>query len=209
MDLSNSFEIARPIDDAWAALTDVERVAPCLPGAHLQEVEDGEYRGVVKVRLGRITTEFAGSATIADQNATDYKIIVNGQGLDARGEGNAEAVVTAKLEPINDTTTRVLVDTDLTLSGRVAQLSTGLLPEVSANLMAQFADNLAAMLDGSADAATAHAQATNGADDRPRRRIEMPEPEAIDLMDAARTPVLKRVLALVVALVLLRWWVRR
>lgn len=195
MDLSNSFEIARPIDDAWAALTDVERVAPCLPGARLEEVGDGEYRGVVKVRLGRIITEFAGSATIADQNRTDYKIIVNGQGLDARGEGNAEAVVTAKLEPINDTNTRVLVDTDLTLSGRVAQLSTGLLPEVSANLMAQFADNLAAMLEGS--------------DDRPRHRIEMPEPEAIDLMDAARTPVLKRVVALVVALVVVRWWVRR
>lgn len=210
MDLSNSFEIARPIDDAWAALTDVERVAPCLPGARLEEVGDGEYRGVVKVRLGRITTEFAGSATIADQNRTDYKIVVNGQGLDARGEGNAEAVVTAKLEPINDTNTRVLVDTDLTLSGRVAQLSTGLLPEVSANLMAQFADNLAAMLDASDDAvAPAHARAGSGADDRPRRRIEMPEPEAIDLMDAARTPVLKRVVALVVALVVLRWWVRR
>jgi carbon monoxide dehydrogenase subunit G len=205
MDLSNSFEVARPIDETWAALTDVERVMPCLPGARLQEVEDGEYRGVVKVRLGRITTEFAGSAVIAEQNATDYKIVVNGQGLDAQGEGTAEAVVTAKLEPVNDVTTRVLVDTDLTLSGRVAQLGKSVLPEVSANLMAQFADNLGAMLDGGA----ATVRSAGDGDDETRRRIEMPEPEAIDLMDAARTPVLKRVAAIVVVLLVLRWLVRR
>lgn len=205
MDLTNSFDVARPLDETWAALTDVERVAPCLPGAHLHEVENGEYRGVVKVRLGRIVTEFAGSATIAEQNATDYKIIVNGQGLDAQGDGNAEVVVTAKLEPLNDTTTRVLVDTDLTLTGRVAQLGKGVLPEVSANLIAQFADNLAAVLDGT-DSAPGRVE-TNG--DGPARRIEMPEPEAIDLMDAARTPVLKRVAAFVAVVLVLRWWLRR
>ena len=76
------------------------------------------------------------------------KIVVHGQGLDAQGEGRAEAVVTAKLEPLNDTTTRVLVDTSVTLTGRVAQLGKGVIPEVSTNLMAQFADNLAASLDG-------------------------------------------------------------
>ena len=205
MDLSNSFEVARPIDEAWAALTDVARVAPCLPGAHLQEVEDGEYRGVVKVRLGRITTEFAGAATITEQNATDYKIVVNCQGLDARGEGNAEAVVTAKLEPINDTTTRVLVDTDLTLSGRVAQLGRGVIPDVSTNLMDQFAENLARMLDGDASAT----MSSESSDERTRRVIEMPEPEAIDLMDAARTPVLKRLAAIVLVALLVRWWWRR
>lgn len=176
MELTNSFEVARPIDETWAVLTDVERVAPCLPGARLEAVEVGEYRGVVRVRLGRITTEFAGAATIVEQNATDHKIVMHGQGLDARGEGTAEAVVTAKLEPINDDTTRVLVDTDLTLSGRVASLGKGVLPEVSNSLMEQFADNLAQLLDG----------------DPGRARVEMPEPEAIDLLDAARTPVLKR-----------------
>ncbi len=206
MELINSFEVARPIDEAWAALTDVERVVPCLPGARLQEVNDGEYRGVVRVRLGRITTEFAGAATIAEQNATDYKVVVNGQGLDARGEGTAEAIVTAKLEPINDTTTRVLVDTDLTLSGRVAQLGKGVLPEVSTNLMAQFADNLAAMLDGQAPAADL---GTPWGDDRARRRVEMPEPEAIDLLDAARAPVLKRLAVLVVVALVVRWWWQR
>jgi len=206
VELTNSFEVARPIDEAWVALTDVERVAPCLPGARLQKVENGEYRGVVRVRLGRITTEFAGAATIAEQNATDYKVVVNGQGLDSRGEGTAEAIVTAKLEPINDATTRVLVDTDLTLSGRVAQLGKGVLPEVSTNLMAQFADNLAAMLDGEAPAADLGSSVDGG---RARRSVEMPEPEAIDLLDAARTPVLKRLAVLVVALTVRWWWKRR
>ena len=205
MELTDSFEVARPIDETWAALTDIERVAPCLPGAHLLEVEDGEYRGVVKVRLGRIFTEFAGAASIAEQNATDHKIVVHGQGLDARGEGRAEAVVTAKLEPLNDTRTRVLVDTDVTLTGRVAQLGKGVLPEVSANLMAQFAANLAAALDGPAVVGPTAADGDPAA----RRRIEMPEPEAIDLMDAARTPVLKRLALIVAVVVLVRWWWRR
>ena len=206
MDLINSFEVALPIDETWVALTDVERFAPCLPGALLHEVEDGEYRGVVKVRLGRIVTEFAGSAIIVEQNATDYKIVVNGQGLDARGEGNAEAVLTAKLEPINDTTTRVLVDTGLVLTGRVAQLGKGVLPEVSANLVAQFAANMAAVLDGAADSP---GRAETNGDGPARRRIEMPEPEAIDLLDAARTPVLKRVAVIVGVVLVLRWWLQR
>ncbi|MEQ8840843.1 MAG: SRPBCC family protein [Acidimicrobiales bacterium] len=206
MDLTNSFEVARPIDEAWAALTDVSRVAPCLPGAHLQEVEDGEFRGVVKVRLGRIATEFAGAVTIVERNATDYKVVVNGLGLDSRGEGRAEAIVTAKLEPINDTTTRVLVDTDLTVSGRVAQLSKGVFPTVGANLMAQFAENLASMLDGGVEALSA---ASRSSGDRARRIIEMPEPDAIDLMDAARRPVLTRVAAIAAVALALIWWRRR
>ena len=206
MDLINSFEVGRSIDETWAALTNVENVVPCLPGARLQAVDDGEYRGVVKVRFGRITTEFAGAARIAEQNATDYKIVVHGHGLDAQGEGNAEAFVTAKLEPINDTTTRVLVDTDLTLTGRVAQLSRGVIPEVSANLMAQFAENLAEMLDR---AESVSPGVTDETEARRRRIIEMPEPEAIDLMEAARSSVLKRVVAILLLAAAVRWWLRR
>jgi hypothetical protein len=194
VELSNSFEVARPIGETWAALTDVERVAPCLPGAQMHAVGDGEYRGVIRVRLGPITTRFAGAARIVEQNATDYKIVVEGQGLDADGESTADAVLTAKLEPISDTTTRVLVDTDLAISGRVAQLGKGVLPEVTTNLVAQFSGNLAALLDGT------HGHA--------RQPVEMPEPDAIDLMDAARTPVLKRiagVVAVVLGLLAWRW----
>lgn len=206
MDLSNSFEVARPIDETWALLTDLERVAPCLPGAHLQEVEGGEYRGVVKVRIGRINAQYEGAATFLEQNDTDYKIVLMGQGLDTREAGNAEATITAKLEPVSDTTTRVNIDTDLTLSGRVAQLGKSVIPDVSTTLIGQFADNLAAMLDG--DPAVGRASVEDGHYSA-RRLIDMPEPEAIDLMDAARTPVLKRLLAVIVVVLLVRWLLRR
>jgi carbon monoxide dehydrogenase subunit G len=206
VDLSNSFEVARPIDETWALLTDLERVAPCLPGAHLQEVEGGEYRGVVKVRIGRINAQYEGAATFLEQNDTDYKIVLMGQGLDTREAGNAEATITAKLEPVSDTTTRVNIDTDLTLSGRVAQLGKSVIPDVSTTLIGQFADNLAAMLDG--DPAVGRASVEDGHYSA-RRLIDMPEPEAIDLMDAARTPVLKRLLAVVVVVLLVRWLLRR
>jgi carbon monoxide dehydrogenase subunit G len=206
VDLSNSFEVARPIDETWALLTDLERVAPCLPGAHLQEVEGGEYRGVVKVRIGRINAQYEGAATFLEQNDTDYKIVLMGQGLDTREAGNAEATITAKLEPVSDTTTRVNIDTDLTLSGRVAQLGKSVIPDVSTTLIGQFADNLAAMLDG--DPAVGRASVEDGHYSA-RRLIDMPEPEAIDLMDAARTPVLKRLLAAVVVVLLVRWFLRR
>jgi carbon monoxide dehydrogenase subunit G len=206
VDLSNSFEVARPIDETWALLTDLERVAPCLPGAHLQEVEGGEYRGVVKVRIGRINAQYEGAATFLEQNDTDYKIVLMGQGLDTREAGNAEATITAKLEPVSDTTTRVNIDTDLTLSGRVAQLGKSVIPDVSTTLIGQFADNLAAMLDS--DPAVGRASVEDGHYSA-RRLIDMPEPEAIDLMDAARTPVLKRLLAVVVVVLLVRWLLRR
>jgi carbon monoxide dehydrogenase subunit G len=206
VDLSNSFEVARPIDETWALLTDLERVAPCLPGAHLQEVEGGEYRGVVKVRIGRINAQYEGAATFLEQNDTDYKIVLMGQGLDTREAGNAEATITAKLEPVSDTTTRVNIDTDLTLSGRVAQLGKSVIPDVSTTLIGQFADNLAAMLDG--DPAVGRASVEDGHYSA-RRLIDMPEPEAIDLMDAARTPVLKRLLAVIVVVLLVRWLLRR
>jgi uncharacterized protein len=206
VELSNSFDVDRPIDETWAILTDVERVAPCLPGAQLHEVEGSEYRGVVKLRIGPISAQYTGAAEFLEQNSTDYKIVMSGRGLDARGAGNAEAIVTAKLEPLSDTTTRVNVDTDLTLSGRVAQLGKGVISEVSTALIEQFGENIAAMIEGGrlpgpVSVADGHRSE--------RRRIDMPEPEAIDLMDAARTPVLKRLIGVAVLVVFVRWLIGR
>ncbi len=206
MELSNSFDVARPIDETWAILTDVERVAPCLPGAQLHEVEGNEYRGVVKVRIGPVSAHYTGAAEFLEQNPTDYKIVLSGRGLDPRGAGNAEAIVTAKLESLSDTTTRVNLDTDLTLSGRVAQLGRGVISEVGTNLIDQFGENLAAMLDGRQPPGPVSVADGHHSE---RRRIDMPEPEAIDLMDAARTPVLKRLLAVIVLVVLIRWLLSR
>ena len=121
MELSNSFEVARPISDAWTVLTDVERIAPCLPGAQLQEVEGDEYRGVVKVKVGPITAQYKGAATFAERHDADFRAVLNAKGRDTRGAGNAEAVITARLEALSDSTTQVNVDTDLKITGKVAQ----------------------------------------------------------------------------------------
>lgn len=201
MDLSNSFVVAHSINETWGVLTDIEQIARCVPGAELREIDGREFRGVIHVRLGPVTTEYAGEATVVSQSHDAYKVVVHGQGLDA-GEGSrAEATLTAHLEAVSDTTTQVNLDTDLTVTGRVAQLGKGVIADVGDTLVAQFAANLEALMaDGVSERPSGRAR---------RRMVEMPEPEAIDLMDAARTPILKRAAAAIVGLVLLAWLARR
>ena len=210
MELTNSFDVARSIDETWAVLTDVERIAPCLPGAQLQEIDGDEYRGIVKVKVGPITAQYKGAASFAQKDDDAHKAVLDAKGRDTRGAGNAEAVITAELEAVDGGTTRVDVFTDLKVTGKVAQFGRGVMADVSAKLMGQFADNLHDMLaqegvddggsDAGGDAGTAvpapAADTTAGeAADEPSgpRRIDAPEVEAVDLLDAAGTPVLKRV----------------
>ena len=240
MDLNSTFEVARPIEEAWAVLTDLERIAPCLPGAQLTEVEGDDYRGFVKVKVGPITAQFKGAANFVERNDQDHKAVLSGKGRDTRGAGNASALITAKLEAVSDSITRVNVDTDMKITGKFAQFGRGVMADVSANLMDQFAQNLAEMLaeaatedateklgedviadagavdasidDGEADADTEAASGEATAPQSGARKIDMPEPEAIDLIDAAGAPVLKRaatLAAVVVAFLLLRRLLRR
>ena len=236
MDLNSTFEVDRPIDEAWAVLTDLERIAPCLPGAQLTEVEGDDYRGFVKVKVGPITAQFKGAANFVERNDQDHKAVLSGKGRDTRGAGNASALITAKLEAVSDSITRVNVDTDMKITGKFAQFGRGVMADVSANLMDQFAQNLAEMLaeaateksgedviadagavdasidDGEADADTEAASGEATAPQSGARKIDMPEPEAIDLIDAAGAPVLKRaatLAAVVVAFLLLRRLLRR
>ena len=141
MDLTNEFTVGVGIDEAWKVLNDVERIAPCLPGAELQEVEDDEYRGVVKIKVGPISAQYKGVATFQEQDETNHKVVLRAEGRDTRGQGNANALITATLVPSGDGT-RVTVHTDLTISGKVAQFGRGVLPDVSAKLMQQFAEAL-------------------------------------------------------------------
>jgi len=163
MELSSSFEVARSIEDTWAVLTDVERIAPCLPGAKLQEVEGEEHRGIVKVKVGPITAEYKGVATFIERDDSSHRAVLEAKGRDTRGAGNASAVITAQLAAVDDDTTSVTVDTNLTISGKVAQFGRGVMADVSAKLMGQFADNLAAMMEE--DAAGAADDASGGAAD--------------------------------------------
>jgi carbon monoxide dehydrogenase subunit G len=161
--LVNEFTVNRPIDEAWAVITDVERIAPCLPGAELREIEGDVYRGVVKVKLGSITPQFKGQASFDERDDTAHRAVLKAEGRDTGGRGNAAAEITAEAESLSPTSTRVVVSTDLHITGKVAQFGRGIIGDVSKKLMAQFADNLNEMLDSQpiaeADAASAAASA--------------------------------------------------
>ncbi len=143
MELNNEFEVDRPIDEAWALLTDVERIAPCLPGAQLEEIEGDEYRGTVKVKVGPITAQYKGKATFVEKDDAAHKAVLKAEGRDSRGQGNASALITAQLAEVGGKT-KVSVNTDLTVTGKVAQFGRGVMADVSEKLLGQFVQNLEA-----------------------------------------------------------------
>ena len=145
--LLNEFTVNRPMDETWKVLTDVERIAPCMPGATLEEIEGDVFRGVVKVKLGAISTAFKGQASFVERDDDAHRAVLKGEGRDTTGKGNASALITASLEPVDDATTKVFVETDLHITGKVAQFGRGIMGDVSKKLMNQFATNLNTMLD--------------------------------------------------------------
>lgn len=140
MELNNEFEVDRPIDEAWVLLTDVERIAPCLPGAQLEEIEGDEYRGSVKVKVGPITANYKGKARFIEKDDATHKAVLKAEGRDVR-QGNANATITAQLVPAGSGT-KVTVSTDLAVTGKVAQFGRGVMAEVSEKLLNQFVQNL-------------------------------------------------------------------
>ena len=137
MELTNEFTVGVPVERAWQVLTDVEGIAPCMPGAELQEVAGDEYRGIVKVKVGPITAQYKGAARFVELDESGRRAVLRAEGRDTRGQGNANATITAILVPDGDGT-RVSVLTDLAVTGRVAQFGRGVLADVSAKLLGQF-----------------------------------------------------------------------
>jgi uncharacterized protein len=137
MKLDNEFTVGVPIEQAWTVLTDLEAIAPCMPGAQLTGVTDDVYSGKVKIKVGPITAEYAGTAQFSVKDETAYRAVIDARGRDSRGNGNAMAVISAQLEPSGGRT-RVSVSTDLTIAGRIAQFGSGMIKEVSAKLLGQF-----------------------------------------------------------------------
>ena len=144
MKFENSFDVSLPPDEAWPVLMDVERIAPCMPGATLTElVDDRTFKGTVSVRLGPVALTFAGKASFEDVDDTAHTANVTAQGRDPKGRGGANATVAFRLEP-SDTGSKVLIETDLTLSGSVAQYGrgVGMIQSVASQLIGQFAKAL-------------------------------------------------------------------
>ena len=214
----NEFTVNRPIEEAWPLINDIERIAPCLPGAELQEVEGDTYRGVVKVKLGAISSQFKGEAHFVERDDENYRAVIKGAGRDTGGRGNASEEISAQAESLSPTSTRVAVTTDLHITGKVAQFGRGIMGDVSSKLMAQFADNLNEMIDeqglAGADSTAAPATEAQTPDATVEtaaqvRKIEGPATEPIDLMEVGGSSLVKRAVPALIALVLILLLVRR
>lgn len=210
MDLNHEFTVPVPVADAWRILTDVERIAPCLPGAELQEVEGDTYRGVVKVKVGPIQAQFKGQASFVERDDNAHKAVLKGEGRDTGGKGNASALITAQLTSESDASTKVVVTTDLSITGKVAQFGRGAMADVSDKLLGQFVENLNTLIASQPAEAAPATETTATADDSGVRKIDAPEAKPIDLLDAAGATVLKRVVPVViVAAAVIIWLIAR
>lgn len=228
--LTNEFTVHRPIAQAWAVLTDIERIAPCMKGAQLEEIEGDIYRGVLKLKLGPIATQFKGQAHFVERDDVNHRGVIKGEGRDTGGKGNAEALISAHLEEVGPGLTKVVVVSDIKLTGKVAQFGRlGVIRDTSEKLMSDFAHNLNTMLEAdtsaasdaaveapaaaepaAAAAAEPAAAATGEAPTQPTvRKINGPAAEPIVLSDVAGTAMLKKALPLIGGLALLVLILRR
>ncbi|MAT03719.1 MAG: carbon monoxide dehydrogenase [Acidimicrobiaceae bacterium] len=225
----NEFTVNRPIDEAWPIICDLERIAPCMPGAQLDEIEGETHRGRVKVKLGAVATEFKGEAHFVERDDDAHTAKLVGKGRDTKGRGNASADISATAEALSPTSTKCTVVADIHITGKIAQFGRGILGDVSKKLVDQFANNLNEMLDeqptsdeptpADTSAATADTSATSdepaadrSSNDEPApkvRRIEGPAAEPVDLADMAGPAVAKRVVPVVIAVLLLLLLLRR
>ncbi len=212
MELNDSFEVAHPIAAVWDVLTDVERIAPCLPGAQLTGSDGDSYEGLVKVKVGPITSQYKGKASFTERDDDAHRLLMSASGRDTRGAGNATAEITVSLESVSDAATTVSVHTDLTITGKVAQFGRGVLADVSRKLMGQFADNLAALVaadvaSGESSAASDSPAAEEESDEGGAAEVPAPdaatadEVEAVDLLSVAGAPVLRRLVPVILAVV--------
>ena len=215
----NEFTVNRPIEEAWPIICDVERIAPCLPGAQLEEIEGDVYRGRVKVKLGAVTTQFKGEAKFVERDDEAHTAKLHGKGRDTGGRGNAEADIHAVAESLSPTSTKCTVTADLHITGKVAQFGRGIMGDVSKKLMDQFAANLNTMLDeettepAPAEAPAAEAPAAAPDAEAPAqptvRKIDGPAADPIDMADMAGPALLKRAAPVALVLLLLLFLLRR
>ncbi|MGV0687118.1 SRPBCC family protein [Mycolicibacterium thermoresistibile] len=196
MELINEFRVPVPAEQAWDVLTDVERIAPCIPGATLLSVDGDDFTGQVKVKVGPITVQYKGKASFEQKDTAARRAVIRANGKETRGQGNAAAVVTAELKEEGDSTLCILT-TDLTISGKAAQFGRGVLADVAGKLIGQFAERL------EADVLSQHttAPAPQGSADEPAVQpapVAAPTPApaadaSVNMLALVAVPIAKRV----------------
>jgi len=235
IELDNSFTVPVPPEQAWDVLLDVERIAPCMPGATVTSVEGDEIAGQVKVKLGPLSLSYKGTAKFIEKDPASHTIAIEATGKETRGAGTASATVHASLKPDDaEGQTTVSIHTSLNVTGRPAQFGRSLLPEVSGKLIDQFAANLRALIDSTnrpaeaepeaapaqdaaaatgdaASAATAAgtAAATQSTAAPAQPVAQLQQEDSLNLIKLVGGPVLKRVLPVVLAAALIAIFQRR
>jgi len=205
MDLNHEFTVNVPVAEAWAILTDLERIAPCLPGAQLTEIEGDTYRGQVKIKVGPILAQFKGQASFVSRDDAAHTATLKGEGRDTTGKGNASAMITAELTSVTPTSTKCTVHTDLSISGKVAQFGRGALADVSDKLLAQFSENLNQLISAApAPSAPVVAETPSAPSEQPTiRKIDGPEVAPLNLLDTAGSTIAKRAIPALIGIAVL------
>ena len=186
MELNNEIDVNAPIQEVWEAFNTPERIAPCLPGAELQEVDGNNFNGLVKIKVGPITAQYKGTASYLEKDEDAQKVVIKGDGRDTRGAGNASATITAQLSEVSSDVTNVNVRTELTITGKVAQFGRGAISDVSGKLMTQFAQNLEQLLEPSAKMEKETAETDANTNENETTDNEL------NLLSVVAIPILKR-----------------
>ncbi|MEV4954098.1 MULTISPECIES: SRPBCC family protein [Paenarthrobacter] len=188
MEMTNSFNVPVPPEEAWPVLLDLERIAPMLPGASITSVDGEEYEGKAKIKVGPITAEYVGVARFIEVDEKGRRAVIQARAKDARGQGNMTATITARLEPEANGAT-VIVETELDMTGKIAQFGRGVINEAATAILGVFAQRLAVEMTGGSGQASgpatevAKSEAGAGAE---LRRAPQTEPEALDLIKLAK-----------------------
>jgi len=236
--MENEFTVEAPVEQAWETLLDLERITPCLPGAALQEESGDEYKGTMTIRLGPVTQKYNGTVSFEETDEESRRAVLKADGKDARGQGTASATITSSLSE-EDGGVHVLVETDMHLTGRAAQFGRGIQQDVATKLINQFAECLEKEImgentreepdqpaepeEGAEEAVSANGSGAQEAgageeaaeeEEKPKRRViqQDHDVEPLDLGEASRDAVIKRVVPLaagVGVLVLIFWLLRR
>ncbi|MEJ6494207.1 MAG: SRPBCC family protein [Actinomycetes bacterium] len=203
MELEHSFTVPADIDTAWNTLLDVERIAMCMPGATLLNVEGDTFNGQVKIKLGPITMVFGGAASFVEKDLANHRLVINASGSETKGTSTAQAIVTTQLIAESPSLTRVDVNTDLAITGKPAQFGRGVMSDVAGRIIGQFAGNLEGVI------AAGSVENSSGQDSGTQPQVSTPAPvaDAIDIMQMGGSAVAKKLIpvALVILVIVAGW----